>query len=208
MRNFIFKVNKTETVLPITPPSFEVSHGINVETINIHTLGEVILPGYETLSTIKIDCMFPAKKYPFNQPKIKLNPYYYIKKIEDWCNDHTILQFIVSNTAVNVKAIVSSISYGERDGTGDVYATIELREYRELSVVQKNKTGNGTRVSDKIAAETNIYKVKSGDTLWAICRKYYGDATLYPKLASYNNIKNANLIKVGLKLQLPSKVLL
>ena len=76
----------TELVLPVTPPSFEVSHGINIETINIHTLGEVALAGYGTLPTFKVDCMFPAKKYPFNQPSAELDPYGYVNKFEEWCD--------------------------------------------------------------------------------------------------------------------------
>ncbi len=34
-----------ELVLPVTPESFQVSHGINIETINIHTLGDVAVAG-------------------------------------------------------------------------------------------------------------------------------------------------------------------
>ena len=36
-----------------------------------------------------------------------------------------------------------------------------------------------------------------GDTLWGICRRYYGDGQLAWKLAEANGIKNANLIYPG-----------
>ncbi len=210
MRKFIIKnTNKnTEMILPVTPPSFEVSHGINIETINIHTLGDVILPGYGTLSAIRIDCMFPSKKYPFNQPGTKIDPYGYIKKLETWCDSRAILRFIVSDTGVNVQVIISDISYGEKDGSGDVYATINLREYRKLMAVQTNKTGNKTRVTEKTSPGIENYVIKSGDTLGAICRKYYGKASLSTKLATYNSIKNPNLIYAGKTLKLPDKSLL
>ena len=45
------------------------------------------------------------------------------------------------------------------------------------------------------------YTVKSGDTLSAIAKKY---GTTVSTLCSINNIKNANLIYVGQKLQIPS----
>lgn len=210
MLKFIFKDTEknTEMVLPVTPPSFDVSHGINIETINIHTLGDVILPGYGTLSAIRIDCMFPAKKYPFIQPKTNLDPYSYIKKLKTWCEKHVVMRFIISNTPVNIQVLISDITYGEKDGSGDVYSTINLREYRQLSVVQTNNTGNKSRVTDKNAPGTESYVIKQGDTLSSICRKYYGNASLYSKLASYNNIKNPNLIYAGNKLKLPSKNLL
>lgn len=210
LKKFIFKDTEknTELVLPVTPPSFTVYHGINIEVVNIHTLGDVALPGYSTLATLKIECMFPAKNYPFNQPNADLNPYSYIKKFDDWKNNHTILRFIVSGTIVNIPVLVQEISYGEQDGTGDVYATITLREYRRLSAVQVTKTGNAHRAVEQKTTSTQTYVVKKGDTLSAICRKYYGDASLYSKLAKYNSIKNPNLIYVGQTIKLPDKSLL
>ncbi len=210
MRKFILKDTEknTEMVLPVTPPGFEVSHGINIETINIHTIGDVNLAGYGTLSTIKIECMLPAKKYPFNQPGAEIAPYSYIKKLRAWCDNHTVLRFVVSGTTVNVQSLIEDVTYTEKDGTGDVYASITLREYRKLSVIQTKKTGNNTRSSEKTTTETKTYTIKSGDTLSAICRKYYGDVTLCQSLATYNGIKNKNLIYAGNTLKLPNKSIL
>lgn len=194
-------------VLPVSPPSFDVSHGINIETINIHTLGDVSLPGYSSSSSIRVDCMFPSKAYPFNQPKTNLDPYSYIKRLEAWCDNHTILRFIISYTSINMEVIISDISYGEKDGSGDVYATINLREYKKLSAVQTSKTGNKSRSTEKekTSVSSENYVIKKGDTLSAICRKYYGEASLYLKLAVYNNIKNPNIIFEGTKIKLPNK---
>lgn len=207
MRKFILKDTEknAELVLPITPPSFEVSHGINIETINIHTIGDVILPGYGTLSTIKVDCVLPAHKYPFNQSGAKTDPYSYIKKFTNWCDKHTIMRFVVSGTTVNMQVLISDVVYSEKNGTKDVYATITMREYRKLSVIQKKKTGNNTRGTEKSATGKSTYIIKKGDVLSAICRKYYGDSSLSTKLAKYNNIKNVNLIYAGKTLKLPDK---
>ncbi len=210
MKKFILKDTEkdTEMILPVTPPSFEVSHGINVETINIHTVGDIILPGYGSLPALKIDCMFPKRKYPFNQPGTKLDPYSYIEKLIKWCDKHTILRFVIPKTKVNVKVIITDISYGERDGTGDVYAAINLREYRKLSAVQNDKTGNKSRSVERAKTEKQNYVIKKGDTLGAICRKYYGNSSFSNKLATYNGIKNANLIYAGKTLKIPDKSLL
>lgn len=210
LRKFIFKDTEKnmELVLPITPQSFEVSNGINIETINIHTLGDIGLAGYETLPTFRIDCMFPAKKYPFNQPNTDLNPYNYIKKFENWCNKHTILRFVVSKAKINIPVIITDITYGEKDGTGDVYASITIRKYRKLAQVQKNNTGNSMRLAEKSTANPNTYIIKKGDTLGAICRKFYGNSSLSSKFAKYNGIKNQNLIYAGKTLKIPDKSLL
>ncbi|MCX7772781.1 MAG: LysM peptidoglycan-binding domain-containing protein [Clostridia bacterium] len=205
---FIFLDKNTELIVPVTPPSFEVSHGINVETINIHALGDVALPGYGTLATIKVNCMFPSKAYPFNKTSAMLDPYGYVEKFKDWSDNRSIIRFVISETTVNLQAIISSIIYGEKDGTGDVYATIEMREYRNLYPIQTSSTGNKTRSTEKTSVTVQTYTVKSGDTLSSICRKYYGDPSLSLKLAKHNNIKNVNLIYAGNVIKLPSKSLL
>ena len=46
------------------------------------------------------------------------------------------------------------------------------------------------------------YTIKSGDTLSAICLKFYGRANDYPKVAAANHA-DANNIPVGTTIQLP-----
>lgn len=109
---------------------------------------------------------------------------------------------------VNAPVLIEDITYGEQDGTGDVYATISIRKYRQLSVVATQNTGNSTRTAETAATTCKSYTIKSGDTLSAICRDEYGDANLYEALADYNSIKNPNLIYAGDTLQLPAKSVL
>ena len=51
----------------------------------------------------------------------------------------------------------------------------------------------------------DIYTVKKGDSLWKIAKKYYGSGGKYTKIysANKNQIKNPNLIRVGMKLKIP-----
>ena len=204
-RKFIFKDGIRELQLPVTPPSFMIEHGINVETINIHTLGDINIAGYSTLATIKIECLFPMQQYPF--AATSQEPYSYVETFKKWSSDRTVVRFIIPDTPVNLPALVQAISYSEQDGTNDVYAVITLREYRELSAVRVEKTGTGnkTRVAGISTSPVNSYIVKKGHTLSSICRKFYGDASLYAKLAMANGIKNPNLIKTGQILKIPDK---
>jgi LysM repeat protein len=49
-----------------------------------------------------------------------------------------------------------------------------------------------------IGAQPATHKVQRGDTLWSICEKYYGDATLWPKLWEMNPfVTNPHLLKPG-----------
>lgn len=54
-------------------------------------------------------------------------------------------------------------------------------------------------------AGEKTYKVAEGDTLYAICRKQYGDAHLYKKLAAANKLSESAGLKVGTTIILPSK---
>ncbi|QOX63682.1 LysM peptidoglycan-binding domain-containing protein [Anoxybacterium hadale] len=212
MRKFIFREPDTskEIVLPVTPGSFNVSHGVKIETINIHGLGDINLAGYGTLCAFKIDCMFPSKHYPFIQNLMYSDPYKYIQELEVWCDARKVIRFIVSDTMVNVPVLIEDIAYGERDGTRDVYASISLRKYRTLAANIDPSVGTQNNAREPAAAHPtpNEHKVASGDTLSAICKKYYGNASLYPKLAKYNNIKNPNLIYTGQSIKIPDKSLL
>jgi len=207
--SFKDRVTQEELILPVTPASFELSHGVKMETINIHTLGDVNLAGYGIMPSFKVNCMFPAKYYSFNQSETLTPPYDYIWKLEAWCDKHSVLDWTIDTLIVPV--LIESITYGEKDGTRDVYATISMRKYRQLYAVKtdSNNTGNSSRTDESTSTTTaKTYTVVSGDTLSAIARKFYGDASLYSKLAKYNNIKNANLIYVSQIINLPDKSLL
>lgn len=204
-RKFIFKEGDKEFLLPVTPPSFSIEHGIKIETVNIHTLGDVNIAGYGTLAVLKIDCLFPAHVSSF--AFAYQDPYVYVNNFLKWCDDHTVLRFIISDTPVNIPVLVESINYSEQDGTNDVYASISLREYREISAVKVEKAGSGNkaRTTAIAVAKAASYTIQKGDTLSSICRKFYGDASLYTKLAEANGIKNPNLIITGHTLKIPDK---
>lgn len=56
--------------------------------------------------------------------------------------------------------------------------------------------------------QASSYTVVRGDSLWAICKRVYGDSSLAYKLATANGIKNPNLIYPGQVLTLPDKGML
>jgi nucleoid-associated protein YgaU len=52
---------------------------------------------------------------------------------------------------------------------------------------------------------TQWHEVQKGETLSKIAQKYYGDASLYPKIfeANCDTVKDPNMIRVGQKLRIP-----
>ena len=103
------------------------------------------------------------------------------------------------------------MKYGEQDGTGDVYYDLTLKEYRAVEIKktklkEKKKTTKKSkpkRTSNK--KKTKTYTVKSGDCLWNIAKRFYGNGAQYTKIYNANRgkIKNPNLIYPGQKLTIP-----
>ena len=127
----------SEMIMPVTPESFQVSHGINMETVNIHTLGDVAIAGYPTLASIKIDLLFPGQNYIFANFSKLQNPYTcYIDGFKNYMNNRNRMRFVISGTTINVPVKLENMDYGEKDGTNDVYATLTFRERKDLKAAQ------------------------------------------------------------------------
>ena len=211
LRKFIFKNNVTgkEVILPITPESFTIDHGNHIETVNLHTIGDYHLPSGRTLFTCKISGMLPRQQYPFVFAGSSLNPYEYIYFFELTSDKKQVCRFAISDTPTIADVYIENFQYGEKDGTNDVYYTITLRRHMPVQAVQptdstSSETTN-TRTTSLNIATPQQYTIQRGDTLWSLCKKFYGDPLLYPKLAKANNIPNPDLIYDGNTLIIPDK---
>lgn len=207
MRRFLFKNTVTEEVLvlPVTPSGYRITHGHQSVQVDMHGTGPVNLPGEAALLDETIEGFFPAHAYPFNQPEASTNPFEPLETLEKWSDAGVPVRFIVSDTPVNALVLLDPITYQERDGTGDVYYTLRIRGYRILTacVTESEATGNAQRAVETEPAHANTYVVQKGDSLSAIARRVYGDASLYGRLAAANAIANPNLIYPGQVLSLP-----
>jgi LysM repeat protein len=88
-----------------------------------------------------------------------------------------------------------------------------MTEFNKL--VATENTINRVRVKEVQAAkpaapapkteEGTTYVVQGGDTLSALAQRFYGKASLYPKIFEANRdiLSDPNLIKVGQKLKIP-----
>lgn len=90
----------------------------------------------------------------------------------------------------------------------------EVRIAKSPIVTKKTSAKKTTSGKKQVKAKSKkkakkkavTYKVKRGDTLWAIAKKYLGSGSKYPTIVKANKklIKNPNVIKVGWKLTIPS----
>lgn len=208
MKRFIFKdtVTGEELTLPVTPGMYAIEHGRRVNSLTLLGAGEVNLPGSSARFHEQLEGFFPCRDYPFLTPGAGTDPWAYVEWFEKRADAGRVLRFIVSDTPVNAPVILEPIRYEQRQGPGDIYYTLTLRGYAYLEAARYENTSPaaGTaRTAEAQPEHQERYTVRAGDTLSAIARRVYGDASLYGRLAAANGIQNPNLIYPGQVLKLP-----
>ena len=210
--------NKTYR-LPTNPEDMKKSSSLAIEKYEILKLGQIAVPTHLELAKYSFECEFPKEAYSYVETSGNFQDSdYYIKLFQKWRDDLVPVRFIASNGIgedINTLVLIEDITETEKAGEeGDKYIEFKLLEYKEFgkkSVVIKISQAIGTIVKETVATQTNpnssgSYIVKSGDTLWAIAKTYYGNGSKYTKIynANTDKIKNPSLIYPGQVLTIPS----
>lgn len=207
------KQGKEKIKLPFLPDSYEIQVPQNNETLVTANGTEITLIGKGGLRTISWSSWFPKGKPNYIvTPSYTGKPMSYIRKLGKMKGK--IVELMISGI-INCQTTIESLTYGQNDGTGDIYYSIELREYRGVETKSKEKktkevvSKNDSKVK-KPATKTNTkevksqtYTVKKGDTLTGIAKKLTGTSSNWK--AIYNTNKkvigsNPNKIYPGQKL--------
>lgn len=154
---------------------------------------------------------------------------YYLQRFEFWRDKKVPFRFIAGRTdagtkdtmeddSINSLCLIEELSIVEKAGEeGDKYVSFKLIEYREYgkkSVVVKTdkkaakKSAKKKTTAPKVSAKSSgTYVVKSGDSLWSIAKKLYGDGSKNNIIynANKSKIKNPNMITDGQKLKIPTE---
>ncbi|MGL5245368.1 MAG: terminase [Sarcina sp.] len=115
--------------LPIAPTSYEITQGTNNKTVELLNFGEYTLHGMPKAREWTISSFFPAQEYSFCLVK-PMDQWDYIKWIKTAKENNDVCKFIITSTDINYWCTIEDFSYGEQDGSGDIYYTIKFREYR------------------------------------------------------------------------------
>ena len=217
-----FKTKDKAIRLPIVPSEFERVINANYETNNVIGLGDVATFSGNGLAQISFSSFFPSREYSFNAYSNVPKPYDIAHIFKEWKNKGTVVRVILTGTDINQEMYITNYSYGEKDGTGDVYYSMDLLEYRPITIPiitenNSSNTQNTSRPTDNNNSSnknnTNnstqkTHKVKKGDCLWDIAQKYYGKGSLYPKIkeankSKYKSLAKNNIIYVNWELIIP-----
>lgn len=214
-------------LLPIPPKKLELKISNQNKTYDLMNYSEINVLKNPGLTSIEFEVLLPNVKYPFAMYKNNFqNAKYYLGVLENLKVNKSAFQFIVirkfpnGNSIFDTNIKVSIEDYTITDSTDEGFDTkvkIKLKQYREYStktvqvtikqykppVVTRTVTTNNTAVSKPSGQN---YTVKSGDCLWNIAKKYYGNGSKYTTIynANRDKIKNPNLIYPGQVLWIPA----
>lgn len=212
MRSIELTFNNREEgfILPINPLSFTLSESNLNQTITILDIGDINLIGHRGLVSCTLESFFPSTNSPHYQ-RAEKEPMEYINQLKKWKESGKPIRMIISDSSVNLAMAIEHLSFTQNEGDNDIYYTLELLEYRFLNVPSVDTTTNTTvesnglkdRPNDEIQPTT--YTVKSGDSLWAIATRIYGNGSDYTKIyeANTNIISKPELIYAGQELIIP-----
>lgn len=213
-----FKYGSKKYKLPVNPEEIKRSRALSIERYQVLKSGQVSIPAYCELEEFSFEAEFPSKEYHYLESGAKADADYYEKMFKKAQKNKKPLRFIASNGItddISMKVLVESVESVEKAGEeGDKYLTLKLLEYEGVTKRYKAvETSTGTvkqeeqteTIENPAVTENKTHTVESGDTLWALAKKYYGDGSQYPKIAAANpTIKNPNLIYVGQVLSIPA----
>ncbi|AQR93500.1 hypothetical protein [Clostridium saccharoperbutylacetonicum] len=123
--------------LPVSPSSYSLKVGNNNTVINVESVGELNILGESKLSEISFESFFPAREYYFCAYSDIPTPIECVVQIETWRKSKKPIRVILTDTTINDLFSIETFEYGEKDGTGDIYFTLELKQYKVLKLNEK-----------------------------------------------------------------------
>lgn len=214
-----FKYGGKKYKLPVNPEEIKRSRELNIENYQVLGTGQVSVPSYYNLEEFSFEAEFPSQDYHYMNSGARADADYYEKMFRKAQKNMKPVRFIASNDItddISVMVLVKSVEAVEKAGEeGDKYLSIKLQEYKApgkryvaiqtvAATVKQEDTAAATETNPAVT-ENKTHTVQSGDTLWGIAEKYYGNGSQYTKIASANpDIKNPNLIYPGQVLSIPA----
>ena len=211
--------NNKILIIPVNPESITPSRSASNDDIDIIGLGKATRKGEPGLTGFTIESFFPSSNsifYTGVRPKAAVSFINEIWETENINNNVAKITITGISIPVNMYFVIQNFEYDHRAGEEeDIYYTLEIKKYIPYGVKYVEATAiNNTNIR---VASPNIevpqssnsqqtYSVKSGDSLFAITKKYTGSGNKWKELYELNKdkIKNPNLIYPNQKLTIPS----
>lgn len=203
--------DRTSYRIPSNPEEITRTDKTQIEQYRVLSGKEIPLSAGKKLAEYSFEAEFPCTERNYTNGSFK-DASTWEEMLRTWMENKTVVRFIASRENgedVNMQAYITQVKAVEKAGEeGDKYLTINVLEYvapQIRYVAVQNIRKQGTTRTNPAASTGKTYTVRSGDTLWAIAKKFYGSGSQYPKIFQANSekIKNPNLIYPGQVLTIP-----
>ena len=197
--------------LPVHPPEIRISTANLNKVIPIAQAGEILAIGRSGLAELEISSHFPSEWRPYCAYRDIPRPYAAAALIDSWRRSRRPIRLVVTETPINIAVAIERFEWGEVGGSRDVEYTLELREFRFVTVkkvegfIVQAPAGGGTARPDTRPQATS-YTVKAGDSLSLISKRVYGDSSKWRQIYDANKStigSDPNKLNTGVTLVIP-----
>lgn len=236
--DFYFKDDSDVLTLPITPSELTIKVGSNNKVVTLINEGDINILKSPSLIEVEFEARFPMRKYPYSREVKDFQTYF--DKFKELKEKKKSFRFIVARTTLkdkrswdtNLLVALEELELKESSDEGDdVIISFKLKQYKPYGIkrldisqygVTKTKPGSGRSGSNGGSGgsgSAQSYTVKSGDCLWNIAKKFYGNGALWTTIYNANksaiesdakrhgksSSSNGHWIYPGLTLTIPAK---
>ena len=209
-----YNAEKEKLRIPVLPQTFNISIGSNNSSVDVAELGEIVVKQARQAIQFSFSSFFPLTSFPGVGTSLT-DPLICVEKLKRWQEGDKPVHLILTDVGIDKYCTIETFDYYEQGGdVGTIYYDLALKEYREITVrqvtvnvAQKKATVQKTeqRVDNSVQPQT--YTVKSGDCLWNIAKRIYGNGAKYTVIYNANKSViggNPNLIYPGQVLTIPA----
>lgn len=175
--------------LPILPAEVGQNGEQDNKTETVNDLGEINLLGLSKLENVQLEAHFPREPMYYDQYSGYKKPEECVDMIEEMKISGVIRLMITP--LINYEATIEQFEWKYKDGSGDIYYSIQIKRYRRP----------GKKRSTKKAKKVTVM-VKKGDTWARLAKKHTGTSKNAKKIAKQNGMANRKKPPVGKKVMI------
>ena len=210
--DFHFKIGSKLLTLPITPNKLTITNSSNNKVITLINEGDVNILKSPSLTEIEFDARFPMRKYPFSRDPDDFEDYFKeftkVKEKKKSCRFSVVRRTPNGKNTwgtsflVSIEELKTTESADEGD---DVIVTFKLKQYKsygsktlpnsQLKVTTSTSSKPRAVENPPTGAEGTSYTIKSGDCMWNIAKKFYGNGATWKKIYEANKTVIENTAK-------------
>lgn len=205
MSNYEFYID--DVVLPITPSAVTINVGDKNKTVDLANGGEMTILKAPALAEISFTARLPqlgvsggVSRAPYLNEGARTAEYY-LKKVRDLKTKKSPFSFKILRRLPNgssvfdikMQMVVQSFTTKEEAGEGfDVLLEVSFKQYIHYTTKvykpsEEPKANEPVSRVEKPAVKVT-WVVKSGDTLWALAKRFYGNGQLHTKIYNDNKL--------------------